>query len=132
MLWNLYRIVTSDGHVKWVCLDHYRENYRAKAAQDLQDVIQEIRGEYDESTGSVSVRLFTPIVARNFYTALASSRSVQSLEVRFKWASSIQDFRDLRDAIKSTNIMEVTIKKGYGFPLSDFFNNGRRSDLLFR
>ncbi|KAG0359336.1 hypothetical protein BGZ54_009984, partial [Gamsiella multidivaricata] len=27
-LGNLYRIVTEEGHVKWVCIDHYRENYR--------------------------------------------------------------------------------------------------------
>ncbi|KAF9339334.1 hypothetical protein BGZ91_006283, partial [Linnemannia elongata] len=73
VLGNLYRVVTSDGHVKWVCLDHYRENYRAKAAQDL------------------------------------------------------------RDAVKLTKIIELTIfKVASGTPLSDVFNNGRRSDPLLQ
>ncbi|KAK3836557.1 MAG: hypothetical protein JOS17DRAFT_734521 [Linnemannia elongata] len=133
VLGNLYRIVTSDGHVKWVCLDHYRENYRAKAAQDLRDAIQGVAGRYDESTGRASVDLSSPTAARIFYAALASSRSVQSLEVRFEWSLSLQDLRDLRDAIKSTNVIEVTIKKlASGSPLSDVFNNGRRSDPLLQ
>ncbi|KAK3804614.1 MAG: hypothetical protein JOS17DRAFT_808775 [Linnemannia elongata] len=133
VLGNLYRIVTSDGHVKWVCLDHYRENYRAKAAQDLRDAIQGVAGRYDESTGRASVDLSSPTAARIFYAALASSRSVQSLEVRFEWSLSLQDLRDLRDAIKSTNVIEVTIKKlASGSPLSDVFNNRRRSDPLLQ
>ncbi|KAH7053767.1 hypothetical protein BKA57DRAFT_533306 [Linnemannia elongata] len=70
VLGNLYRIVTSDGHVKWVCLYHYRENYRAKAAQDLRDAIQGLEGWYDESTGSARVNLSTPIAARTFYQPL--------------------------------------------------------------
>ncbi|KAF9298163.1 hypothetical protein BGZ88_007790 [Linnemannia elongata] len=133
VLGNLYRIVTSDGHVKWVCLDHYRENYRAKAAQDLRDAIQGLEGGYDESTGSVSVDLSTPIAARNFYMALASSRCVQSLKVCFRWAPSMQDLRELRDVVKSTNIIEVTVNKTpFGMPRSDVFNNGRRSDPLLQ
>ncbi|KAG0290156.1 hypothetical protein BGZ96_006374, partial [Linnemannia gamsii] len=111
VLGNLYRIVTSDGHVKWVCIDHYRENYRAKAAQDLRDAVQGASGEYDEITGSVRVKFFTPIAARNFYSVLAYSRSVQCLELTFLWSPSIQDLRDLRDTIKSTNVVDITLKK---------------------
>ncbi|KAG0059359.1 hypothetical protein BGZ90_004499 [Linnemannia elongata] len=45
----------------------------------------------------------------------------------------MQDFRDLRDVVKSTNIIEVTIVKFVsGTPLSDVFNNGRRSDPLLQ
>ncbi|KAG0294936.1 hypothetical protein BGZ98_001575 [Dissophora globulifera] len=28
VLGNLYRTVTVEGHVKWVCIDHYHENYQ--------------------------------------------------------------------------------------------------------
>lgn len=33
VLGNLYRTVTTKGHVKWVCIDHYRQNYQEKAAK---------------------------------------------------------------------------------------------------
>ncbi|KAH7053768.1 hypothetical protein BKA57DRAFT_525706 [Linnemannia elongata] len=45
----------------------------------------------------------------------------------------MQDLRDFRDAVKSTNIFEVAIKKSsLGTPRSDVFNNGRRSDPLLQ
>ncbi|KAF9123415.1 hypothetical protein BGW39_008983 [Mortierella sp. 14UC] len=133
VLGNLYRVVTSEGHVKWVCLDHYRENYRVKAAQDLRDAVEEIKGKYNEATGSVEIQLGTPIAARKFYSALESSRFVQELDVTFDWSPTMQEFRDLRDAIKSTNIHHVRLQgNGLDVPLSDLFNNGRRSDPILQ
>ncbi|KAG9068446.1 hypothetical protein KI688_010715 [Linnemannia hyalina] len=134
VLGNLYRIVTSDGHVKWVCLDHYHENYRAKSTQDLRDAVQAAEdGLYDEATGSVRVELRTPIAARSFYSVLTYSRSVQCLNITLCWAPSRQDLRDLGDTIKSTNIVEITIRKSpSGTPLSDVFNRGRRLDPLLQ
>ncbi|KAF9133839.1 hypothetical protein BGW39_008750 [Mortierella sp. 14UC] len=133
VLGNLYRIVTSEGHVKWVCLDHYRENYRAKAAQDLRDAVEEIGGKYEEITGRVEIRLPTPIVARRFYTALNSSRSVQELHLLFAWSPTMQEIRELRDAVKTTNIRHVLLHgSDRDVPLSDVFNNGRRSDPILQ
>ncbi|KAG0214301.1 hypothetical protein BGX28_002409 [Mortierella sp. GBA30] len=33
VLGNLCRIVSTEGNVKWVCIDHYRENYRSSVTQ---------------------------------------------------------------------------------------------------
>ncbi|KAF9947125.1 hypothetical protein BGZ65_009106, partial [Modicella reniformis] len=35
VLGNLYRTVTTEGHVKWICIDHYRENYQTKGSQSI-------------------------------------------------------------------------------------------------
>ncbi|KAG0003192.1 hypothetical protein BGZ65_001928 [Modicella reniformis] len=37
---NLNRIVTPDGHVKWVCIDHYKENYRRTAVRRLMEIVE--------------------------------------------------------------------------------------------
>ncbi|KAF9096650.1 Type I transmembrane sorting receptor [Mortierella sp. GBA35] len=110
VLGNLYRTVTSEGHVKWVCLDHYRENYRSKAAQELRDAVLEVGGEYNEAIGSVTVKLLSSITARRFYSVLSSSRSVQVLSITLRWSPSMQDLRDLRDAIKTTNDLFQTLR----------------------
>ncbi|KAI8598369.1 hypothetical protein EDD21DRAFT_382679, partial [Dissophora ornata] len=39
MLGNLYRIVTLEGQVKWVCIDHYRGNYRETTVKKLRDIV---------------------------------------------------------------------------------------------
>ncbi|KAF9154368.1 hypothetical protein BG015_001141 [Linnemannia schmuckeri] len=133
VLGNLYRIVTGEGHVKWVCLDHYRENYRAKATQDLRDAIEEVLGIYNESTGSVQAWPWSSRVARRFYSVLSSSRCVQELSLYFRWKPSMQDLRDLRDAIKSTNIGHIRITSEDNTPpRSDLLNNGRRFEPILQ
>ncbi|KAI8359010.1 hypothetical protein B0O80DRAFT_443113, partial [Mortierella sp. GBAus27b] len=53
VLGNLYRTVTSEGHVKWVCIDHYRENYHEKAVKVFRDTVESMGGSFDENVGSV-------------------------------------------------------------------------------
>ncbi|KAF9154373.1 hypothetical protein BG015_001146 [Linnemannia schmuckeri] len=130
---NLYRTVTSEGHVKWVCLDHYREKYRAKATQDLRDAVHEIDGKYNESIGNISVKLLTPTAARRFFSILKSSHSVQELDIALCWNFSMQDLRDFRDAVKPTNIFYIRLDGRWSeVPLSDFLNNGQRSDPILQ
>ncbi|KAF9902840.1 hypothetical protein EC991_004499 [Linnemannia zychae] len=133
VLGNLYRIVTSEGHVKWVCLDHYRENYRVKAVEDFRDALKEFDGVYIEATGSVQVLLRSPVAARKFYSALSSSRSVQELSIGLLWGYTLQELRELRDTVKSTNLLHLRIQGDHqDSPLSDFLNNGRRSDPILQ
>ncbi|KAI8358933.1 hypothetical protein B0O80DRAFT_442584, partial [Mortierella sp. GBAus27b] len=51
VLGNLYRTVTSEGHVKWVCIDHYRENYHEKAVKAFRATVESMRGSFDENIG---------------------------------------------------------------------------------
>ena len=39
VLGDLFRTFTPEGHVKWVCIDHYKENYRKAALKRFKDVI---------------------------------------------------------------------------------------------
>lgn len=130
---NLYRIVTSDGHVKWVCLDHYRQNYRSKTMKELKDVVESNDGQYDEHTGRVAVKLASPITARQFYAALGQSRFVNELEIALLWETSLQDLRDLKDAIQHSNVVHLKLTGGGGQgPFSDILNRTRRSDPIIQ
>ncbi|CAF3457348.1 unnamed protein product [Rotaria socialis] len=49
-LGNLYRIVTADGHVRWVCLEHYDEiSYNKKMGKYI-DEFEAMGGKFDEKT----------------------------------------------------------------------------------
>ncbi|KAG9068367.1 hypothetical protein KI688_010635 [Linnemannia hyalina] len=116
VLGNLYMIVTGEGQVKWVCLDHYRKNYKAKAAQGFRDGVDEIGGKYSEATGSFTLSLESPII-----------------DIALCWDFSMQDLGELRDAIKSTTIFHVRLDGGNGdAPLSEFLNNSRRFDPVLQ
>jgi len=130
-LGNLYRTVTADGHVKWVCIDHYRENYQEKAAQLFREMVKSLNGSFDEDTGRVCVRLDTRVLAERFYIELANAKSVYELEIQLLWDTTANDFKDLRDTLCKTNVgvlqLELYDSKG---PASDILKRNRRYDPI--
>ncbi|KAG0014464.1 hypothetical protein BGZ82_001746 [Podila clonocystis] len=76
LLGNLYRMTTSDGHVKWVCHDHYRASYQEKHTQKLRDVVKLAQGEFDEQLGRITITLTSSFVASEFYNAVIKARSI--------------------------------------------------------
>ncbi|KAF9430564.1 hypothetical protein BGZ94_006052 [Podila epigama] len=109
VLGNLYRIVTAEGHVKWVCLDHYRENYREASLQQFKDTVAVNGGTFDQATGKVQVRLTSTIMARQFYDALEQAKFIQELSLFLDWDTSLEDLRMLRDTMVRTNIVGLKL-----------------------
>ncbi|KAI8359009.1 hypothetical protein B0O80DRAFT_259908 [Mortierella sp. GBAus27b] len=121
MLGNLYRTVTSEGHVKWVCIDHYRENYHEKAVKVFRDTVESTGGSFDENVGSVTVHLRSKTQADQFYQALERSRSIFELDIALDWDTTQSDFKKLRDVVRVTSIgaLRIDLKHQSG-PTSDF------------
>jgi len=57
LLGNLYRMTTPNGHVKWVCREHYRAGYLEAHTQKLRDVVRLADGTFDEQLGKVDIVL---------------------------------------------------------------------------
>ncbi|KAF9353880.1 hypothetical protein BGX34_011308 [Mortierella sp. NVP85] len=106
VLGDLYRTVTTEGHVKWVCIDHFRENYHEKAAKAFRDTVEVLYGSFDENIGRVEVYLYSRVQAEQFYLALEKAKSVYELEVTFDndWDTTQSDFKRLRDALAKSNV----------------------------
>ncbi|KAK3817585.1 MAG: hypothetical protein J3Q66DRAFT_440327 [Benniella sp.] len=131
VLGNLYRIVTTEGHVKWVCLDHYRQNYHEKAAKSFRETVDALRGTFDENIGRAEVRLLSRIQAEQFYHALANARSVYELKIELDWETTRSDFKKLRDTLAITNVgvLELDLKH-QGGPTRDILNRNQRYDPI--
>lgn len=108
-LGNLYRIVTPEGHVKWVCLDHYRENYREASVQQFKEMVAVNGGSFDEATGKVQVRLSSSTVARQFYDALEQAKFIQELSLVLDWDTALEDFKMLRDTMVKSNVVSLKL-----------------------
>ncbi|KAF9962368.1 hypothetical protein BGZ65_009248 [Modicella reniformis] len=80
---NLFRTVTTEGHVKWVCIDHYRENYQTKA-KAFRDTVDALRGSFDENVGRVQIHISSKVQADQFYLALEKAKSVYELGIDFE------------------------------------------------
>ncbi|KAG0350313.1 hypothetical protein BGZ54_003904, partial [Gamsiella multidivaricata] len=130
-LGNLYRIVTAEGHVKWVCIDHYRANYRATALRQLRDIVELNLGNFIPKKGRIEISIRSRTLARQFYEAMVKTPGVQELEIGLQWDATLADLRTLAAAVSKTAIVRLSIsgEKFHG-PALDFVNRGRRFDPI--
>ena len=115
-----------------MCIDHYRENYREKAAQAFRDVVDSLNGSFDESVGRVYVILSSKVLAERFHLALEKAKSVYELKIWLHWDTSYNDFKGLRDALHKTNIGVLDLRTGGQFTPSGggILNRSRRHDPI--
>ncbi|KAG0221268.1 hypothetical protein B0O80DRAFT_503081 [Mortierella sp. GBAus27b] len=126
VLGDLFRIFTYDGHVKWVCIDHYNENYRKVAVQRFQDVVAANKGTFYQWSG-VKISLGSNTVAKQFYEAMVKARGVVTLDVTLEWDVTMDDLRVFAAAVTKANIAKLTMSGEYfKGPVFDMINNGRR------
>ncbi|KAI8348933.1 hypothetical protein B0O80DRAFT_501642 [Mortierella sp. GBAus27b] len=131
VLGNLYRTTTSEGHVKWVCIDHYRENYHEKTSKVFRDTVESMGGSFDENIGRVSVHIRSKVQADQFYGALEKAKSVFELDIGLDWDTTYNDFKKLRDCLIKTNVGAVHINlHRQDVPASDILNRGKRHDPI--
>ncbi|KAF9897044.1 hypothetical protein BX616_006293 [Lobosporangium transversale] len=131
VLGNLYRIVTTEGKVKWVCIDHYRENYRSATLQQIKDSLISHRAVFDEDDTKVYLTLRQKALSGDFYDNLLKMRGIQTLEIGIAWDATLNDLRQLAQIVSDANITNLKLYGNY-FENSarDFFNNGRRYDPI--
>ncbi|KAF9344749.1 hypothetical protein BGX26_003963, partial [Mortierella sp. AD094] len=133
VLGNLYRIVTTEGHVKWVCIDHYRATYREKAIQDLMDIVKANGGFFIGETGKINIQIVSSTLADQFYDAIIKARSIQELNIQLKWDVTFEDLKKFADAITKANVYNLTVT-GYEWkgPAFDLINRTRRYDPIIQ
>jgi len=129
-LGDLYRVVTAQDHTKWVCADHYRENYQ-KATESFSKMVTLLRGSFDEHVGRVHVELSSKELANQFYLPLGRTKSVYDLKIELNWDTTHSDFMELRDTLRKTNVEVVELAFGARNDLvSDILIHAQRYDPI--
>jgi hypothetical protein len=105
VLGNLYRIVTQEGHVKWVCFDHYRTNYQEVVMERLRDIIAVNAGALLEDIGKIEIKIATSILAKQFYDALTKARGIQELCITLGCDATMDELRALSEAVTAANVI---------------------------
>ncbi|KAK3844352.1 MAG: hypothetical protein J3R72DRAFT_438693 [Linnemannia gamsii] len=88
-------------------------------------------GKYDQRTGRVTMRLASPILAKQFYTMLLSTRLVHELELSLDWNTSFEDLRILKGVMQQSNVFHLGLNLcGKTGPTSDFVYRNRRAEPI--
>ncbi|KAF9080061.1 hypothetical protein BGX29_005661, partial [Mortierella sp. GBA35] len=105
ILGNLYRITTEQGHVKWVCFEHYQERYRATALFSFIQSIETAGGVYDTHLRSITISLKSSASVKDFFRRLISQApAVEGLDVTLDWKFRSADLVMLAEMISKSNI----------------------------
>ncbi|KAG0296563.1 hypothetical protein BGZ96_009142 [Linnemannia gamsii] len=110
ILGNLYRITNEQGHVKWVCFEHYKETYRRTALSSFVQSVEASGGIYDPHLGQVTISLKSSTTSKNFFRLLASQApAVQILDVTLDWNFGSTDLATLADMVAKSNVKVVKL-----------------------
>ncbi|CAO3568867.1 unnamed protein product [Mortierella alpina] len=104
LLANMYRMTTKEGHVKWVCLDHYRVSYQEKQTQKLREVVMLHQGEFDEQLGRITLDLRSSSAATEFFDALRKAKGVLKLIVSLGEECTRSDLHGLKNALRKSRM----------------------------
>ncbi|KAF9117835.1 hypothetical protein BGW39_001756 [Mortierella sp. 14UC] len=105
-LGNLYRITTNTGHVKWVCLDHYRKTAMTSFLQSTEAN----NGTYDPHLGKVTVVLQSSVATEDFFSQLLrQAPAVNGLKVTLNWSFGSADLVMLVDKIAQLNVLDIEL-----------------------
>jgi len=133
VLGNLYRTVTREGHVKWVCQDHYRESHREATRQQLEEIIETNGGQFIEEVGKIEITIKSSVAAKQFYEALGKARGIHELHIVLEWDASLDDLRKFEAAITKAGIVHLSINgKALRHSPLDLVNRSRRFDPILK
>jgi hypothetical protein len=134
VLGDLYRTVTDEGHVKWVCIDHYRVNYQENSAKEFLRVLDSVGGSFNENVGKVEVRLQSRVLAEQLFSALGKARSVYELDINLDWACTTSDLEAVKDALKKSRVSILRLDLGQfrTSATSKLLSTSTQYDIIFR
>ncbi|KAG0369883.1 hypothetical protein BGZ54_008535 [Gamsiella multidivaricata] len=109
---GLYKIVTSRGHVKWVCEEHYRSTIHHQNELLFQQELSGLGGQYDLRTGRAAVQLRSAQDANQLYKIMSKAHNLQELNVGLKWSFNESDLQRFVQAIQDSKIRTLVLDGG--------------------
>ncbi|KAK3817823.1 MAG: hypothetical protein J3R72DRAFT_427297 [Linnemannia gamsii] len=103
-LGNLYRTISEEGHVRWICSDHYHLAYKTLVKQAFVTTVNLNGGHFDPRLSRATVSLGSKIRAAEFFKALAKARRVEELVVTFDWEGTMVDLEVFGVALRSAAV----------------------------
>ncbi|ORY94358.1 hypothetical protein BCR41DRAFT_426923 [Lobosporangium transversale] len=111
-LGNLYRTTTEGGHVKWVCVDHYRSTYKEKEQKAFEGAVEMNGGKYDSQLGKVTVELGSRIRAAEFFDALTKAKHIYELDITLNWDWTKTDLEAIESALRVSSVSILRLDLG--------------------
>ena len=106
-LGNLHRTVNGD-RPRWLCRAHFWKFDPKEAKRQFLRFVINNGGSFEEAQGKLTIKLDSPVEAREFYDDLIHDGRVRELDVYFRWVTARSDIQELTTALmKSRTIVSL-------------------------
>ncbi|KAG0226890.1 hypothetical protein BGX31_007153 [Mortierella sp. GBA43] len=134
---NLYRLITPEGHVGWMCQDHHRGLYQSPPVQKLRSIFEKerISERIIENIGRIDATFYSNDKAKRFYNTLAKTPGIQELRIKLGWNATMDHVKALAKAVTQAKLvlLEIDGESLTGKALTlDVINRGRRFDPILQ
>ncbi|KAG0295391.1 hypothetical protein BGZ98_001408 [Dissophora globulifera] len=130
---GLCRILTPEGHVKWICEIHCQATARVLPTVDERNRLLSQGGILNDKMGMLSVALYSKYSAVILYPILVSTKCILELHLSIQGPESQKDLRDLASTLEwIRGVVYVTLttnKSGNGI---NIFGKNKRPDPILQ
>ncbi|KAF9915871.1 hypothetical protein BX616_005162 [Lobosporangium transversale] len=104
---NLFRVVAENGHVKWVCREHFDTMQEQSCIRKVNEAIK--TGVFDVQLGRIEMSLKSAIEALEIYQAIGKIKRLHELDLILQWDQEYLHLVRLKDAISKAKIKAVKL-----------------------
>ncbi|KAG0024948.1 hypothetical protein BGZ82_010301 [Podila clonocystis] len=103
----LYRVISPDNGVRWVCTEHYRHSYNDTVAKAFSTIVEVNSGTFDIRKGTVDITLKTSVLRKEFIEGFRWVTNVYELHLRLPWSTPLLDLTQLQAALEQSNVVSL-------------------------
>jgi hypothetical protein len=129
-LGGLHKCFTPEGHAKWICQDHFHDNYKI-LNQDFGKPLTPMGGYIEETTGCLRVLQLKERYLETLCSVLEKARSVSTLQINFCCDPTYNGLMELRNSLVKTKIGDLQLCfKSMDGTVNDIVNSARLYDPI--
>ncbi|KAF9282672.1 hypothetical protein BGZ68_005832 [Mortierella alpina] len=110
VLGNLWKVVTPEGRVKWVCKHHYNEAHRDEAREEFVNLVRANNaGFFQENLRHLTLSLKGSKIANTILGALAGVSSINELNLTLDWNFGAAELDEVVTKFNQSSVQILTL-----------------------
>ncbi|KAF9302581.1 hypothetical protein BGZ74_005152 [Mortierella antarctica] len=103
----LYRIISPDNGVRWVCTEHYRHSYSETVAKTFNTIVEVNSGTFDTRKGTVNITLRTSVLRKEFTDNFRLVDNIYELHLRLPSNTPLRDLNQFQAALVESSVVSL-------------------------
>ncbi|KAG0088320.1 hypothetical protein BGZ92_006323 [Podila epicladia] len=106
---RLYRIISPDNGIRWVCTEHYLLSFNETVAKTFSTIVQVNSGTFDIHKGTVDITLRTSVLRKEFTENFRLVKNISELHLRLPSNTPLLDLNQFQAALVESSVVSLNL-----------------------